>query len=257
MQTFLEILQTVIDFIYFLIPYSSGEGKEKLEQIVAHRGWHSETLKENTLNSFSQALERGLWGIEFDVRWTQDHVPIICHDPNTSRVFGESVNIAETSLEDLKKWIPEIPTLEEVVKQFGKKIHLFIELKEVNFEHRDIYKEKLIKILDNLTPGEDYHFLSLSMEPILNLDIVERQYYLLVGELNFLYLSELAIKYQLGGITGHYALLTSELIKKHKMEGQKVGTGFIRTKNLLYREKMRDVDFVFTNHPQNLLNSLS
>jgi len=51
-------------------------------KIISHRGEHDNiSAIENTLPAFDNARANGVWGIEFDIRWTADLVPVIIHDP--------------------------------------------------------------------------------------------------------------------------------------------------------------------------------
>ena len=121
-----------IDFIFMLLPRQSP-GPEKLKacKIVSHRGEHDNiTLYENTTAAFDSALEQGVWGIEFDVRWTLDFQPVVAHDPDLKRVFGIDTSIAEVEFDELRALCPEVPLLSEVITKYGRKMHFMIELKE-------------------------------------------------------------------------------------------------------------------------------
>lgn len=245
----------MIDFIFFLIP---REKVSKLRmsrvKLVAHRGWHRRDILENTLESFEMAVKNKLFGIEFDIRWTKDGVPIVHHDSNCLRVWGKDIIIAETSFSSLRQSLPDIPSLEEVVAFFGRKIHFFIELKDETFKNEEVLKKTLSNHLSTLTPLVDFHLIALSLKPIQVFDTYPPQSYLLVAETNTLEMSRLALIHQLGGVMGYY-LFCSELVhNKHREANQKIGTGFIRTVNCLKRELNRDIEWVFTNHPWNLVS---
>lgn len=251
MNLFLNILQSVVDFIIYLIPYPKLTSKELREvKIVAHRGWHDNlNTFENTMQAFETALENNLWGIEFDIRWTNDHVPIILHDKDTNRIWDKDILIEGISFKNLRAELPQIPTLEEVVERFGKKIHFFIELKPANFDHIEIYNKSLKKILAGLNEKEDFHFLAQSIGLVLKFNAFSNDSYLLVSDINTKELSEQALSYRIGGLAGHYLLITDKVIQKHKNENQLIGTGYVRSKSSLSREFNREADFVFTNHP--------
>ena len=56
-------------------------------RIISHRGEHDNyNVMENTLAAFDTADRAGVWGIECDVRWTADLEPVICHDPDLTRI---------------------------------------------------------------------------------------------------------------------------------------------------------------------------
>jgi glycerophosphoryl diester phosphodiesterase len=68
-----------------------------------------------------------------------------------------------------------------------------------------------------------------------------------VAELNVTRLSEAAIAMELGGLTGHYLLLGDSLKQRHELHGQRVGTGFPNSRNSLFRELHREVEWIFSN----------
>lgn len=221
--------------------------------IVAHRGWHNKLILENTMEAFEKAYENGLYGIEFDMRWTKDLVPIIHHDESCKRVFKKKIRVNDLTFAELREIEPLIPSLEEVIIRFGKKIHLFIEFKDKFYP--SIGKQRLIleKLLSNLVACEDYHFLSLAESQFKLFDNFIDQSKIFVAELNMRKLSKLSCLNNYGGITGHYYLLTNKILQKHKLLSQKIGTGFVKNQGVLQRETKREVDWIFTDHPWRLL----
>ena len=98
-------------------------------KIIGHRGAANHT--ENTIPSFESALEQKVDGIELDVRASSDGKLVVIHDS----VVGEH-SVKETPYEMFKK-LPngyEAPLLEDVLKKFGKKTFLDIELKHDGIE---------------------------------------------------------------------------------------------------------------------------
>jgi glycerophosphoryl diester phosphodiesterase len=92
-----------------------------LPLLLGHRGARSvKSVAENTMASFDLALEHGCDGIEFDVRLTADRQAVICHDPKHQRATISRVQSGR--LEDL-------PRLREVLRKYGKRCFLDIELK--------------------------------------------------------------------------------------------------------------------------------
>jgi glycerophosphoryl diester phosphodiesterase len=96
-------------------------GKAK---IVAHRGANREA-PENTLEAFSRALEVGVHGIELDIQFTRDRIPVVHHDP-VLRASGSP--IAALTLGEIRDQAPA-PTLDEVLELVAERCHLYIEIK--------------------------------------------------------------------------------------------------------------------------------
>ncbi|CAN5740464.1 glycerophosphodiester phosphodiesterase [soil metagenome] len=69
--------------------------------IIGHRG-ASSIAPENTLASFRQAIQDGAEGIEFDVRMSQDGVPVVIHDATLARTGLIDGAVAELSSEVLQ-----------------------------------------------------------------------------------------------------------------------------------------------------------
>ncbi len=101
---------------------------------IAHRG-ASAYEPENTIKAFRRALEMGADAIEMDVRITSDGVPVVIHDETLDRVAGANLRVRDLTLSELRKHLvfgsEPIPTLTEVLDEFGGRIPLFIEIKDV------------------------------------------------------------------------------------------------------------------------------
>ncbi|GGH37531.1 glycerophosphodiester phosphodiesterase [Paenibacillus segetis] len=98
-----------------------------MTQIInfAHRG-AAGLYPENTIISFTRALELGATGIETDVQMTKDGHLILIHDENLHRTAGVAAWVKDLTLEEIKShevgsWFHEdyrgeqIPTLEELL----------------------------------------------------------------------------------------------------------------------------------------------
>jgi glycerophosphoryl diester phosphodiesterase len=251
-----QISQQVVDFAAALIPQPPLTlPLLKTARIVAHRGSHDHgaTIHENTLPAFERAIQAGVWGIEFDIRLTRDNIPVVIHDDDCRRVFGVPQIVSQTNFSELKRSIPEIPSLDEVITAYGQHTHLMIELKDLGQPYSHNQLRALERCWSDLEPARDFHLLSLSSEVINKTDIVPKSAFIAVSETNTAQMSDLALTLELGGYAGHYALITSERIQKHHDLGQKVGTGFPNSRNVLRRELGRGVDWVFTNHTLELM----
>ncbi len=253
MPKYQQILIYIIDWIFKYIPYRKHPRRSEAK-IVAHRGWHdnSET-QENTLAAFEKALDNGLFGVEFDIRWTKDLIPVVHHDPGLERIWKRGFKISEHSFSELRQEVPEVPTLEEVVEQFGGKLHFFIELKWEDYPAVQEQNSILLFILKNLNPGEHYHFLSLDPRVFDCFTTLPRKYKFLVGLTNLNEISDVAIKGEFAGVMGHYLLMGQDKIAEHLRANQKIGVGYPRSKNIIDRELTRGVEYIFTNHPWELL----
>ncbi len=223
---------------------------EKLRQcrIISHRGEHDNVrVFENTLPAFEQAAAAGVWGLEFDVAWTRDLHPVVHHDPDLQRVFGSPGCLRRMDLPELKARCPLVPTLEEVVRAFGKRVHLMIEIKAAALIDPLRQNAILQSCLAGLQPQIDYHLLSLSPDLFEAMPWAASRTWIAVGELNLGKMSRFALERNLQGIAGHYALATRACLNRHHSRDQKVGTAYPGSKNCLFREINRGVDWIFSN----------
>ncbi|MFI5042358.1 MAG: glycerophosphodiester phosphodiesterase, partial [Acidimicrobiales bacterium] len=98
--------------------------------ILAHRGAHapeSPGIRENTLDAFRAAADRGADGVEFDVRRAADGVLVVHHD---AAVPG-GPPIASVRSADLPRWLP---TLEEALDACAGLALVNVEIKNSPFE---------------------------------------------------------------------------------------------------------------------------
>jgi glycerophosphoryl diester phosphodiesterase len=226
-------------------------GIERLQscRIISHRGEHdNRRVFENTLVAFDAAVAQGVWGIEFDLRWTRDLAPVVIHDADLRRLFGRDLRVGDCTLRDLKIQCPRVPTLAEVVGRYGRKVHLMLEIKAASYPDRDRQNRALGDVFAALTPGRDFHLLSLAPELFRLINFTPAAAFVPVARLNFAGLRRLAMQEGYGGVAGHYALVGDSSIQRLHAAGQKVGTGYPRSRNCLFREIHRGVDWIFSNH---------
>ena len=250
LERFEKLLLPMIDGIYGRLP-QPHPGVERLQscRIISHRGEHdNRRVFENTLESFDAAVAQGVWGIEFDLRWTRDLEPVVVHDADLRRVFGRDLRIGGCRLRDLKSHCPRMPTLAEVVGRYGGKVHLMMEIKPETYPDRDQQNRVLGEVFAALSPGRDFHLLSLSPEMFGLITFAPATAFVPVARLNITDLSRLTMQKGYGGVAGHYALVGNSTIQRLHAAGQKVGTGYPRSQSCLFREIHRGVDWIFSNH---------
>lgn len=238
------------DFIFARLP-QKFPGEDKLEncRIISHRGAHdNQSVFENTLPAFDRVLNTGVWGIEFDIRWTRDLHPVVFHDADLRRIFGSTHKISDLILSELKATFALVPTLTEVISRYGKKLHLMAEIKEESCSEPGKQKRILQDIFAPLEPITDFHFLSLDPGMFKWFGFVPSQTFLPIAETNILRLSAMSLRNGYGGILGHFLLLSDSILTRHRQRHQKAGTGFVNSKNCLYRELNRGIEWIFSEN---------
>lgn len=217
-------------------------------RLISHRGEHDNCHRlENTLPAFDAAVDAGVWGIEMDIRWTLDLVPVVFHDLDTRRLFNAVSAIGRTSIDDIKKKFPLIPTLSEVVDRYGGRSHLMMEIKAEPYPVPSIQARRMKRLLRHLHPGTDFHLMGLHPESFGYFEFLPAPTFLPIARIRFDRISRMAAAYGWGGIAGHYLLATNRLLGRHHGLGQGIGTGFADSRRCLFREVARGVDWIFSN----------
>ena len=127
-----------------------------LPLLLGHRGARvSAGIPENTFASFDLALKHGCDGFEFDVRLTACGTAVVCHDP---KVGGVTVARAQA------RRLPQLPRLDQVIKGYGQRAFLDIELKVKDLE------SKVLTALNHDPPSQDYVVSSFIPDVLLDLE---------------------------------------------------------------------------------------
>lgn len=248
-MVFDQLLIRSVDAFFALYPRRMPPlSRLRRVRLIAHRGAHGPGRPENTLAAFDAALQAGLWGIELDLRWSADREPVVLHDSDCRRVFGRDCAPSDLALAELRRQVPEVPTLEEVCRRYGGRLHLMLEIKAEPYPDRSRQSERLAELLSALTPGRDYHLLSLDPALFKRFPWVPPETCVTVAETNVAAISAITLQRGYGAFTGHYLLLGRKRLERHHAAGQKVGVGFPASANSLRREITRGVDWIFTNH---------
>jgi len=221
--------------------------------IVAHRGntEAADPARENTLAAFDACLALGVFGIEFDVQWTADGVPVVMHDAMLAP-GGEA--LAGLGFEALRART-DIPSLADVVGRFGGAVHLMVELKSETFDHDR--EPVLAAVLAPLEAGRDYHLLCLDPSLLGRLTRFARAARIAVAETNTREIVEQAIALELGGVAGHYVLLNRRIRRQLAARGMRVGVGMVPNTRVLRRELALGADFIFTDRAAPLVRALA
>ena len=243
---FLKLTEKIIGSFFACYPRRMPKKLEATEtRLIAHRGAHDKKLGiiENTHDAFARAQALDCWGIEFDVHATADGVLVVNHDPTLTRLWGKNLAIGDLKFKTLRQLVPEIPCLAEVVERYGKRMHLFIELKTPFKAEKALSEE-----LNSLVAGEDYHLLSLDEALFPTFTAFPPAVMLLVPvHNNVSQFCELVMQKNYGGVLGHYLLMNKAKIAKLNLAKKRVGVGMVDSRLGLYRELNRGLSWVFSD----------
>lgn len=128
-------------YVFVLVrPRKRDVSTDGLLTDYAHRGLHSETVPENSLKAFQNAVDNG-YGIELDVQLSKDGEVMVFHDYTLIRMTGVEKKLNELTKDELKtlslkNTTETIPTFDEVLTLVDGKIPILIELKGEDFDTR-------------------------------------------------------------------------------------------------------------------------
>lgn len=221
-------------------------------RLIAHRGaWKERGCLENTFAAFDRARESGVWGLEFDVRFTKDDVPVVHHDETLLRTFGRPLAVSNITHSTLQHEAPDVPTLEDVIREYSKSMHLMIELKGTRAEFTGPRLKRIAELTSTMKPEENFHLLSLEPEMLEILADhvgISRQALVSIATTNVQEISDLTLDRGYKGFTCHWATMTPTLLHRHHSVRQTCGVGFTASRSSLHREWARGLDWIFTNH---------
>lgn len=136
MWIFLIIIILLIPaaYIFLMSPRLFGKADmEFLDVDYAHRGLWNDTLPENSLGAFKNAVQCG-YGIELDLQLSSDKRIMVFHDASLKRMCGVDKKVSECTFEELKatKLLDSeytVPAFVDVLRAVNGKVPLLIELK--------------------------------------------------------------------------------------------------------------------------------
>lgn len=146
--------------------------------IIAHRGY-SECYPENTKIGIEAALQAGADGVEFDVQFIKEGVPIVIHDDTLMRTTGATGKVSQLTRTQLsnvfageehrfgERYREEpVPTLESVLDllDLWPRAVVFVEIKEEAIEEFGVefVARKLVPILAQY--GDQCVLISFNIE---------------------------------------------------------------------------------------------
>ena len=104
-----------------------------LDTPVAHRGYHTPGIPENSMTAFQDAVRNG-FTIELDVHMTKDDVLVVFHDDNLVRMTSHNKIIEYCTAAELRELVLDeskerIPALTEVLDYVNGRVGVVIEVK--------------------------------------------------------------------------------------------------------------------------------
>jgi len=220
----------------------TSPGKTSRPLLLGHRGARAlQSIPENTVASFDQALADGADGFEFDVRLTADEEAIVCHDPT----FG-GMKIERSTGQQL----PTLPRLRNVLKRYQANAFLDIEVKVRGLERM------LVDLFLRQKPRKGFvvsSFLPGALKDIRTQDATIPLGLICETPTQLRLWTDLPAAY----VIPHYDLVDPELIRKVKGAGKKIIVWTVNDPAEMRRFSDLGVDGIISDDPGLLCRTLT
>jgi glycerophosphoryl diester phosphodiesterase len=209
--------------------------------LLGHRGARSvRSVPENTIVSFDLALEHGCDGVEFDLRLTGCGRALVCHNAKVGKI---------TVARATSRQLLHLPRLEDVLRHYGHRIFLDIELKVKGLE------SKVLAALRERPLNGNYVVSSFLPDVVMELKV--RSAAVPTGIIcqkasQLMRWRELPAQY----IIVHYSLLTKRLINLIHDAGKKVFAWTVNDAKSMVRLTNWGVDGIISDDTQLLAKTL-
>lgn len=223
-----------------------------IPKIIAHRG-ASGHAPENTMTAFRLAMAHQADGIELDVMLTKDGQVVVIHDDTVDRTTNGSGRVKDLMLADLQALDAgngeAIPTLQDVLDEFGGRCLLNIELKNYSspFDPLPVMVAKMLTaydlgesvIISTFNPFNLPRFRRRCPGVKLGLLTVSGKASLWIWRL-----------FHHDALHPHYEDVDQALVSAVKARQQQVNVWTVDDPDEIRRLAALGVDSIITNHPQ-------
>lgn len=200
-------------------------------KILYHRG--NLTAPENSLPAFEMVHNGEANGVELDVQFTRDGIPVVIHDLSVDRTTSGSGMVKDLTLKELQEFkiiseeFPDqsVPTLRRVLEVLAgvEVINLELKLFSKNISDNNSWVRELLKIVKEMNLLDDIIFSSYNhycIKQITELDPAARTGVIYRAALYEPW--EYAKNLGADAIHPYYMSITPELVQKAHEHGLKV-----------------------------------
>jgi glycerophosphoryl diester phosphodiesterase len=209
--------------------------------LLGHRGARAvRSVPENTIVSFDLALEHGCDGVELDLRLTSCGCALVCHNPKVGKII-----VARATSRQLL----HLPRLEDVLRHYGHRIFLDIELKVRGLESQVLAALREWQIHENCVVS--------SFLPEVVMEMRARSATVPTGIIcekpsQLIRWRELPVQY----VIVHSSLLSKRLIHLIHDAGKKVFAWTVNDEKLMVRLANWEVDGIISDETKLLVKTL-
>lgn len=225
--------------------------------VVAHRGaWKNHPGSENSVSSLKNAIAFGCAGSEFDVWWSADEIPVVCHDHSVGGKMLEHTSASELQQVKLENG-DGVPTLEQylrtAIQQNKTQMVLEIKSSEVSQERSLKLTDAVVRMVHRLKAQAWVDYISFNygaLQRVRELDPTARLAYLSDDKP-----LETLVSDHISGIDYPFYSFQRDpgLIKKAHKLGLSVNVWTVNDHDELARYLQEGADWITTNEPEDLL----
>jgi len=224
--------------------------------VGGHRGNPAER-PENTLASFSSAIELGVDMIECDVHMSSDGELVVIHDHSLERTTNGTGLVFQHTAAELRRLDAgdgqRLPLLREVVELAKDRVGVSIEIKQIPFRYPGL-EEKLVELLRDLDVVDQAAVISFhhaavravkALEPSLSVGILE----------GARPIDPVRMMREAGAdiYAPHYGAMDPELVVELHKAGGLIGVWTVDDEAAVAWCRTCRPDSIFTNRPRELL----
>ena len=171
---------------------------------VMHRGYHDETITENSLGAFKKAIDSN-YAFELDVHLSKDNHLIVSHDSSLKRTTNKEGIIEELSLKEIK---------ENYRLLNNEKVPMVIELKPyTKTKNYKVLALALSKVLNKVKDSSNFIIISFYPQCLMHMDKKKFIRTLLINKENT---RTFLLRHLFEGLDLEYCLLDKEKFAKAK-----------------------------------------
>jgi glycerophosphoryl diester phosphodiesterase len=235
--------------------------------VLAHRGASAEA-PENTLAAFDLALRQGADGVEFDVRFSADGVPVVIHDARLDRTTSGSGRVDRHTAKELRRldagsWFnrlfpararahysrAKVPLLAEVmawVKARGCGAVIEVKREYVLAAGRE---EKLLEIIHRAAVSSQIAIISFHLPALRRLRELDAGIRIGIDFTRPLLALRRAASVRASIVLPHWAFTSRRFVARAHCAGLRVVPWGLETPAAMRRKLAEGIDGAITGHP--------
>lgn len=237
----------------------SKEPNNSSFMLIGHRG-ATGYVPEHSMRGYHMAIDKGADYIELDLQLTKDNKLLCMHDATLDRTTTGSGSIRDKTLSEIQnsytlKEGDKIPSLEDVLKEFGSSVKYYIETKQpfdMNMDKELLNQLKKYNLIGFGSQKFGVIIQSFAKESLIN---IKNQY----SNIPLVYLSSTftesyiqeAVDNGFYAVAPKYTTITKPLVDSAHNNGLKVHAWTVNNTAEMRDMESKGVDGIFTNYLDN------